>query len=429
MDSATKVNPPVRTNNEEAIDARMSALLPPLSVVKHLHECSIKEEASRVLKNRALLAYTASTNTFHDKELFRFMPSQINWDDVTCEQKRHTFKDLGNGAFSADLLFFLDENAGRLDENTHRGATQDMCNVEVQEKVVAALEEVLNSRSPLQLFIMAAYTSAQVIYVPKNVHLTNYLLTGQGSAEFVLLIINEGASISFLDTYTSLKGIHMRALVGLVGRGGRVLGVQDHHHSAETFALHIETWLIATGSSVTTLAGTTGGKQTWSFKDFSLTGENASIEHLTLTALQENEHSALVTRQKHQAESTKSSVHVKALLLNQSRSFYRGTITMSASAIQSEADQQQRALILSPLARTCAIPSLEVATHDVRCSHGSAVGRFNADELWYLHARGFDMPTAQALLIDGFYNNHPLIREHAPLVSSLLTRIQKQNVL
>ena len=69
-----------------------------------------------------------------------------------------------------------------------------------------------------------------------------------------------------------------------------------------------------------------------------------------------------------------------------------------SKAPQSCADQQQKALILGEQARTCAIPSLEVATHEVQCKHGSAAGRCNLDEIRYLLSRGFDVQAAQNLL-------------------------------
>ena len=111
--------------------------------------------------------------------------------------------------------------------------------------------------------------------------------------------------------------------------------------------------------------------------------------------------------------------------MDQARSFYRGTITMNDEAGQSEADQQQRALILGNAARACAIPSLEVATHDVRCRHGSAAGRFNREELWYLLSRGFDEKEAYTLLINGFYNECLEGRE-VPGLANMIERVKQR---
>ena len=113
---------------------------------------------------------------------------------------------------------------------------------------------------------------------------------------------------------------------------------------------------------------------------------------------------------------------VKAALTDRARSFYRGTIRIAEDASKSEADQQQRALLLSSDARICAIPSLEVATHDVQCAHGSAAGRVNPEELWYLQQRGLDKEQAEKLLVEGFFCE-PFLKGRPEVLKQLKERV------
>ena len=47
-------------------------------------------------------------------------------------------------------------------------------------------------------------------------------------------------------------------------------------------------------------------------------------------------------------------------------------------------------------------PQLEIFADDVKCSHGSTIGQFNEDALFYLKARGIGEEKAKALLIHAF---------------------------
>ena len=47
-------------------------------------------------------------------------------------------------------------------------------------------------------------------------------------------------------------------------------------------------------------------------------------------------------------------------------------------------------------------PELEIFADDVVCGHGATVGQLNADQLFYLMARGLPRKEAEALLIEGF---------------------------
>ena len=49
-------------------------------------------------------------------------------------------------------------------------------------------------------------------------------------------------------------------------------------------------------------------------------------------------------------------------------------------------------------------PELEIFADDVLCGHGATCGRLDADQLFYLTARGIPKQEAEALLIAGFAN-------------------------
>ena len=47
-------------------------------------------------------------------------------------------------------------------------------------------------------------------------------------------------------------------------------------------------------------------------------------------------------------------------------------------------------------------PQLEIFADDVRCTHGSTIGRLDEDAIFYLRARGIGAEDARRLLVEAF---------------------------
>lgn len=110
----------------------------------------------------------------------------------------------------------------------------------------------------------------------------------------------------------------------------------------------------------------------------------------------------LNTEQLHDAPNTQSSVLMRALVNDHASSVYHGMITIQEQAAESNAQQEHKALLLSPNACARALPQLEVLTHEVQCGHGSAVGVLDSEQLWYLESRGISFSRAHDLLKQNF---------------------------
>jgi Fe-S cluster assembly protein SufD len=110
----------------------------------------------------------------------------------------------------------------------------------------------------------------------------------------------------------------------------------------------------------------------------------------------------LTTLQHHVVPHTQSALLMKGLLRDNAHAQYHGTVRIEKEAQGSCASQENKIILLSNNARAVSVPSLEVLTHDVRCSHGSAIGRFDEEQLFYAASRGIDEKRAQHLLSSAF---------------------------
>ncbi|WP_431211141.1 Fe-S cluster assembly protein SufD [Puia sp. P3] len=92
----------------------------------------------------------------------------------------------------------------------------------------------------------------------------------------------------------------------------------------------------------------------------------------------------------------------KGVLLEKSTGVFNGKVYVHQDAQKTNAFQQNNNLVISKQATIDSKPELEIYADDVKCSHGSTVGQFSDEALFYLRARGLGEETAKALLIAAF---------------------------
>ena len=111
----------------------------------------------------------------------------------------------------------------------------------------------------------------------------------------------------------------------------------------------------------------------------------------------------LHTLQRHLADHCTSDLLIKGCLKDRARSVYQGLIQVAEGAQRTDAYQANRNLVLSDTARADSIPGLEILANDVRCTHGATIGNVDAEQMYYLMARGLPRNEAQRLIVEGFF--------------------------
>ena len=81
---------------------------------------------------------------------------------------------------------------------------------------------------------------------------------------------------------------------------------------------------------------------------------------------------------------------------------FNGRIHIAENAIRTDAQLNNRNLLLAPDAAVNAKPELEIYTDDVSCSHGSTIGALDETLVHYLRSRGLDANGAKKLLLRAF---------------------------
>ena len=122
---------------------------------------------------------------------------------------------------------------------------------------------------------------------------------------------------------------------------------------------------------------------------------------------------------KHRVADCRSREQFKGILYGEGRAVFDGHILVDKDAQRSDAQLSNDNLMLTRNAEVDTKPQLEIYADDVKCSHGTTIGRLDPQQLFYMRSRGIDEATARSMLCQGFaaeiieqINLRPL-REHA----------------
>jgi Fe-S cluster assembly protein SufD len=107
----------------------------------------------------------------------------------------------------------------------------------------------------------------------------------------------------------------------------------------------------------------------------------------------------------HAVPHCKSRVTYKSALQgDEAHTVWVGDVVIRAAAVGTDTYELNRNLLLTPDARADSVPNLEIETGEITgAGHASATGRFDAEQLFYLMARGVPEGVARRLVVRGFF--------------------------
>lgn len=119
-----------------------------------------------------------------------------------------------------------------------------------------------------------------------------------------------------------------------------------------------------------------------------LMAAKASCKLNGLYLVADKQHVDFHTHIDHRQPDTKSYELYKGILAGQSRGVFNGKIFVHPQAQKTDAQLNNKNLLLSRQAEIDTKPELEIYADDVQCRHGATVGQLDENALFYLHSRG-----------------------------------------
>ncbi|MDO5609942.1 MAG: Fe-S cluster assembly protein SufD [Pseudomonadota bacterium] len=126
----------------------------------------------------------------------------------------------------------------------------------------------------------------------------------------------------------------------------------------------------------------------------------------------------------HGAKDTHSTLPWRGLADGRARAVFHGGITIEAGADGSEADLQNRNLLLADSAEIDTQPVLVIHADEVKAAHGATVGQLDASALFYLRSRGIAEHDARRILTAAFVRDVLSMVEDDALRTMLQSRLE-----
>jgi Fe-S cluster assembly protein SufD len=307
-----------------------------------------------------------------------------------------------------------------------------------EEADVAAVLGTCSQASPDAFTVLhdAFLAGGAFIRVPAGVVVDKPIVVlhwseGQGLATFphTLVVAEESAEVTVLDRFGSpdmRDGGHLvdAVIELLVGDNARMRYQSVQEHGARTWQVALQRAHVGRDASLHSSAVALGGDYARLRSESLLEGDGAESD---LTAVYFGDHTQMLdfrTLQDHDAPNTRSDLLFKGAVEDQARSVYSGLIRLRPTARKAVANQTNRNLVLTEGAGAESIPNLEIEANDVRCSHASAVGPIDEDQLYYLESRGVPPADAERLIVLGFFDD---VLERLPLPT--LVRALRRTVI
>jgi Fe-S cluster assembly protein SufD len=235
---------------------------------------------------------------------------------------------------------------------------------------------------------------------------------GEGLVTFphTLVVSDESSEVTVVDRFGSPDvggpGHLVDAVVELlVGDNARLRYLSVQEHGPKTWQVALQRAHVGRDASLHSSAVALGGDYARLRSESLLEGENAESD---LTAVYFGDHTQMLdfrTLQDHDAPNTRSDLLFKGAVEDQAHSVYSGLIRLRPDARKAVANQTNRNLVLTEGAGADSIPNLEIEANDVKCSHASAVGPIDEDQLYYLESRGVRPEDAERLIVLGFFDD------------------------
>ena len=257
--------------------------------------------------------------------------------------------------------------------------------------------------------------SGALLYVPADVEVAlpfviQHTLTGNNVAAFphTIVVLGPRAKATLVEFFISGGSPADRQLASGVNdlhasEGAQLTYVGAQHWSRETLAFQVNSIAAERDARVLSLNLHLGGRQARHESHSRLLGPGAHSEMLALTVADGAKEFDQRTLQTHAAPHTTSNLLYKNALLDTAKTIFSGLIIVEPDAQKTDAYQKNRNLMLSDTAEAHSLPGLEIQANDVKCSHGSTSARIDAEQEFYLQARGINPVETRRLLVAAFF--------------------------
>ena len=271
------------------------------------------------------------------------------------------------------------------------------------------------------------------IFIPQNVIIekplyikTHFYNQGNIYPYYTMLYIAQGASVDIIQQYVSNH--HNNIFSGVteifLEENANLNLLEIQRFGKKMWNFDNQKVQLAKNSRLNWFQLELGGSMLKKDICVEMAGKYSEVLHTNIYMPKYSQNFSINTWQDHLSPFTKSDMLLRGVNYNQSSSAWRGMIHVGKDAIETDAYQASNNLLMDSSIKVNAIPSLEILTDEVRCSHGVTMSEIDDEQLFYLYSRGIEDRIAKQLIVNGYLES-ALERNSNPIFKRFLRKVLK----
>lgn len=262
----------------------------------------------------------------------------------------------------------------------------------------------------------AVWSGGSFTYVPPGVKIDQPLQTyfrmnaaNEGQFEHTLIIVEEGAKVSYLEGCTAPKysshSLHSAVVEIYVKKNAEARYTTVQNWSKNVFNLNTKRAIVEENGKMEWIGGSLGSYITMLYPCSVLRGDNATASHLNIAFGSGNTWKDGGAKVIHVGKNTSSKIIAKSISMGGGVGVYRGLVRINKGAKYAKSHVQCDALILDEKSRSDTYPHNEIYEETATLSHEASVGKISDDQVFYLMSRGLSEAEARSMIVLGFLDD------------------------
>ena len=262
----------------------------------------------------------------------------------------------------------------------------------------------------------AVWSGGSFVYVPKGVHLSIPLQSyfrlnakGAGQFEHTLIIVDEGASLHFIEGCSAPKynvaNLHAGCVELFVKKGAKLRYSTIENWSKNMYNLNTKRALVEEGGTIEWISGSFGSHVGCLYPMSILKGDNSRMEFTGVTFAGAGQNLDTGAKVVHVGKNTSSYMNTRSISKSGGISTFRSSVVVQKGATGAKSAVSCQSLMLDSESRSDTIPAMDIRTKDAAIGHEAKIGAISNEAVFYLMSRGMSEEDARALIVSGFADN------------------------
>jgi len=262
----------------------------------------------------------------------------------------------------------------------------------------------------------AVWSGGSFVYVPKGVQVSIPLQSyfrlnakGAGQFEHTLIIVDEGASLHFIEGCSAPKynvaNLHAGCVELYVKKGAKLRYSTIENWSKNMYNLNTKRALVEEDGTIEWISGSFGSHVGCLYPMSILKGDRARMEFTGVTFAGAGQNLDTGAKVVHVGKNTSSYMNTRSISKSGGISTFRSSVVVEKSAKHAKSAVSCQSLMLDSESCSDTIPAMDICTRDAAIGHEAKIGSISNDAVFYLMSRGMSEEDARALIVSGFADN------------------------